>query len=107
MHPTSVDIDGKGWTTDQVLTQFQCDAAEIYLSDAVAKINSQLSDIDRIDPEWRRTAGVALRKKRQALQIIQRKRGELNFSKRQWAGRFVAQTKSAHPEVYEEVSNQI
>lgn len=107
MRPTSIDIDGQGWTTDQVLTKEDCDAAEIYLSDAVSKINSQLSDPERTDPEWRRTAGVALRKKRQAMQIIQRKRGELNASKRQWAGRFVEEIKVNYPDIYTNVVGQL
>jgi hypothetical protein len=75
----SIDRD---WDVDQIETLQDCDDADAILTEAIVSIESQLAadyaagQIRGAD--WRIKANGALKFKKRALQIVARKRGELN-----------------------------
>ena len=79
-----LDIDGKGWTVDDITTIEQCDDAFAYLTAAVANIEGQIemATIERKDLAWLIKAKTALRYKRAAMQIVQNKRGAIKAAEK-------------------------
>lgn len=79
-----------GWTIDQVKTIADCDEAEAYLTGAVATIEAQLLE-SRLaghtrGVDWAVRAKTALRYRKQALQLVARRRGEIGKAQRAEAG---------------------
>lgn len=75
-----------GWSIDQVKTIADCDEAEAYLTGAVVQIEAQLLE-NRLaghprGVDWAIRAKTALRYRKQALQMVARKRGEIGKAQR-------------------------
>jgi len=75
-----------GWSIDQVKSIADCDEAEAYLTGAVAQIEAQLLE-NRLaghprGVDWAIRAKTALRYRKQALQMVARRRGEIGKASR-------------------------
>lgn len=78
------------WDVDQIQTLQDCDDADAILTEAIVSIESQLAT-DAVagclrGHDWRIKAKGALKYKKRALQIVARRRGELNKLSRQATG---------------------
>lgn len=104
MDNITIDIDGKGWTIDMVKTEADIDQAELYLNEAIVKIEMQL-EIAESDPtpnlRWKGKAKMALRMKKQGLQHLARKRKALKIATtRTWERRFCQVVLDLDPELH-------
>lgn len=101
-----IRIDGNEWTTDDLETLDDCDAAEEFLSVAILKIETQLKTPGG-EPDWRFNANMALKLKKLALQKVSRRRGEINRAKTDFNTRFVNSVRDRFPETYDAIVRQL
>jgi hypothetical protein len=78
-----------GWSTNDLPNVTACDAAQAVLSQAIAKIESGLATAIKhaatrsLDPNWFKRARAAMKMKRAALEVVQKRRAELLLSEKQ------------------------